>query len=202
MKKVYNFDEYIDVSKELNSGKIIAFPTDTVFGLGCSYDDIACLKRIKEIKKRDKNKSLPIMCSNLKMVKKVAIVDEKISKLINSLGPGPITYILKRNPDLDPEINDYKETVAIRIPKHDFILKLIDSLGKPMLVTSCNLSNEKEILKAEDAFCLFGEKVDIFVMEDALGTCASTIYDAINDKIIRQGEIDIETIREVIENDG
>lgn len=200
MKNIYNFEEYVEIAKELKDGKIIAFPTDTVFGLGCIYDNIEGLKRIKEIKKRDQGKSLPIMCSNLEMIKNVGLVDEKLIRLVDGLGNGAITYILPKHPDLDPRINDYKQTVAIRIPDHDFVLNLIDALGKPMLVTSCNLSNEKEILKAKDALELFKDKVDIFVMEDAMGTFASTIYDVANDKILRQGEIKMETIKEVLKN--
>ncbi len=86
-----------NIVNELKDGAVIAFPTDTVFGLGCVYDNLDSIQKIKDIKHRDANKPLPMMCSSIEMVKEICVVDEDDIRLMNNIGKGAITYIFKLN---------------------------------------------------------------------------------------------------------
>lgn len=186
------------VVETLRNNGVIAFPTDTVFGLACLLNDFSSIERIKQIKHRDAKKALPIMCHSTKQVQEICLVPEKIKRLMNTIGKGAITYILQRKETLDPRnTNDY-DTVAIRIPDDSFILDLITELQTPLLVTSCNVSNEPSLRYHRDVIKQFDDLVDLIVMEDAKSDVSSTIYDTINDRIIREGNISLERIKEIL----
>lgn len=195
MSKLVDIKALDEIVEALKKGSVIAFPTDTVFGLGCSIDHIESIIRIKKIKERDPNKALPIMVSSVDMIKDVALLDAKNQALIENLGPGAITYILPKQPKLDQNINNGLATVAIRIPDNQFILQMIKQLNRPMAVTSCNISNQPSLFKVEDVFKQFDDKVDLIVNQDAQSALASTIYDCVNDQILRQGVVSLEKIR-------
>jgi L-threonylcarbamoyladenylate synthase len=184
----------IDLMK--NDKKVIAMPTDTVFGIGCVYDDLLSLERIKQIKHRDPRKALPMMCSNLEMIERIAILNDDDRRLVKAMGKGAITYIFRLREEIDRTITNGLDTIAIRIPDDDFIIGLIEGINKPLLVTSMNISNEPSIRYASEVIAKFSDQVDIIINEDALSTMSSTIYDTINHRILRQGAIDLKTIEE------
>lgn len=190
-----DIDQVVEILKK---NKIIAFPTDTVFGLACVFDDFDSIEKIKQIKKRDANKPLPVMCNNLKMVQTICNLKQEDIKLINYFKKGAITYILPKQKDVDLRNSNGFNTLAIRIPDDDFILSLIDKLNKPLLVTSCNISNEPSIKDSLSIKEKFIGLVDIIIDEDAKSEVASTIYDTINDKIIREGIITYQKIKEIL----
>ena len=178
------------------SGGILAFPTDTVFGLGCIIDKKAIAK-IYKAKGRDFNKALPMMASGLEMIKRYAYIDYKAEKLIKHFMPGAITIVFKKR----EEVNLYndKDTIAIRVPDDEWILSLIDELDMPLLVTSANISGEGSLLKWEDVYESMKNKIDGIILEDAKGSISSTIVDISNNKIeiLREGPISYKEIEEV-----
>lgn len=200
MALIYRKNDVEQIVSKLKSGQVIAFPTDTVFGLGCMTGNLAAHNRIKEIKNREAHKPLPIMCSNIKMVKEIAEVNADDEHLIKTVGPGAITYILKKKPSLEAVFTNNQDTVAIRIPDDDFILTMINQLGCPMFVTSCNYSNTPSLKYFKDVKAQFEDLVDMIVEDDALSEISSTIYDCINHKILRSGVISIEKINKIIKN--
>ena len=187
------------IVKAFKEGLIVAMPTDTVFGLACIYHDLAAKERIKEIKGREKVKSLPMMVNGLMMAKEYCVIDDRCAKLMSAFSPGAITYILKRKHDLDPRITDGKDTVALRIPADDLILDVITKLDCPILMTSANLSHHDNLSEYRDVYALFKDKVDVLVMENAKSLVASTIVDVSEGdlKIIRNGMISEKELRDV-----
>ena len=182
----------------LISGGILAFPTDTVFGLGSLMNKKA-VDAIYKAKERDFNKSLPMMCNNLEMIEDYAYVDENARKIINKFTPGPLTIVLNKKDSIDDIYTQGKKTIAIRIPDDNWILELISELNKPLLVTSANVSGQGSLLKWEDVYKCMNNKIDAIVCEDAKGAIASTIIDLTDDlKILREGPIKIEELMEVI----
>ncbi len=187
------------IVEEIKKGKkILAFPTDTVFGLGCLFNDFDSLNRIKELKNRDKHKPIPVMCSDVSMIEKICDLNNDDYKLLNKFKKGPLTYIFKKKNEIDYTISNGFDTLAIRIPDDDFILNLLNKLKQPLLVTSCNISNEPSIMKFSEIIEKFNGKIDLIVAEDAKSEVSSTIYDTINKKIIREGIITKEMIEEVL----
>lgn len=192
----------MDVDKIINGllkGQIIAFPTDTVFGLACIINKEA-INRIYQVKGRDFNKPLPMMCSSLDMISKVAYIDNKSQKLINKFMPGAITIIFKKKDVLKDYVTMGKDTIAIRIPDDKWIVDLIDKLNEPLMVTSANISNMGSLCKWEEVYESLKDKIDGIVCEDCKEvSIASTIVDVSAEiKILRSGPISQEDIMEAI----
>ncbi len=206
MKYNYHMDTIclnsFDISKMvevLMSGGVIAFPTDTVFGLACLFDDKEAIERVKKIKGRDEKKPLPMMCDGLSMIKKVAYTDERSERLVDKFCPGALTIIFKKRSLIADYVTNGFKTIGIRVPKNDDILKLIETLKKPILVTSCNLSGEPSIKEYQKIIAEFFGKVDLIVCKDAESSLASTIVDVSGEEllILREGIISKEELKEV-----
>ena len=191
----------MDKDKIINTliqGGILAFPTDTVFGLGCIMDEKA-IKKIYKAKKRDLNKPLPMMCSGLRMINKVAYVNDKEKKLIKKFTPGPITIIFDKKENDDDYISQGLDTIGIRVPDDNFILDIIKGINAPLMVTSANISDSGSLLKWQDVYKQLNGKIDGIVCEDAKGEKASVIVDARKKiKILREGPISLKMIKEAL----
>lgn len=198
--KLYKEEDIKEIKEDLLKGKIIAFGTDTVFGLACIYDNPKAIKKIFNAKKRDTKKSLPMMCSNFRMLNKVAYTNKDIKKIMKAYMPGPLTIIFKKKDVIDDYVTSGKETIGIRIPNDKWILKLIKEVDKPLLVTSANLSNEEPLFKWQDVKTKLGKNIDGLVCKDARGDKASTIIDCSNEKIklLRKGPISFKDILKVV----
>lgn len=182
----------------LMRGEILAFPTDTVFGLACIMDRKAIAK-VYKAKDRDQNKPLPMMCDSLKMIRRVAHVSRKASKVIEAFIPGPLTVILKKKENVDGYITQGLDTIGIRVPDDPFILDLIRTMDQPLMVTSANISGNGSLLKWEDVLECMDGKIGGIVCEDARGDRASTIVDLTDEiRILREGPVSLPDIMEVI----
>lgn len=186
------------IAERLSKGDIIAFPTDTVFGLACVMDKDA-IRKVYEAKGRDFNKPLPVMCNGLKMIEKIAYVDDRSLKIINIFMPGAITIVFKKKEDVDSYITQGLDTIGIRVPDDEWILSLIENIGKPIMVTSANISNSGSLLSYQDVYDSMKNRIDGIVCEDARGECPSTIVDVTGKlQILRQGPITLTDIEEVL----
>ncbi|KAF3427451.1 hypothetical protein E2986_02271 [Frieseomelitta varia] len=132
-------------SKLLLENKVVALPTDTIYGLACVVSNADAIEKLYEIKKRDANKPLSICVSNVKNIEKWGVVDHVPYDLLTLLLPGPYTIILKRTPALNPALNPDHDTVGIRIPDYEFINNVTAVTG-PLALTSANLSNQSSCL--------------------------------------------------------
>lgn len=182
----------------LLQGGILAFPTDTVFGLACIMDKDA-ISKVYEAKGRSFDKPLPMMCNGKDMIDKVAIINSDAEKLIDKFMPGAITIIFNKKDNVEDYVTNGRNTIGIRVPNDEWILNLISEIGMPILVTSANISGDGSLLKWEDVYSCMNGKIDGIVCEDARGDLASTIVDCSNEaKIIRQGPISNEDIMEAL----
>lgn len=169
------------------SNKVIVFPTDTVYGLGCLYQDKESISRIYDIKGRDYSKPMVILCADLSQVYSLIRKGQEIPKRIMKHWPGKLTIIFFKNENIYDIITSGKETVGIRIPGNKISLELLRKYG-PMVVTSLNYSNQPAITKFEDVL-KFESEVDYIVEGGDLDSFPSTVYDLINNKVLRQGEV-------------
>lgn len=141
--------------KLLKIGKVIICPTDTVYGLVASATNKKAVKRVFEIKKREKGKPIPIFVKNIKMAKKLALVEKEQEKFLKKVWPGKVTVVLKRkkNCGLPAILFGGKKTIGLRIPNYRLINGLLKKLNKPLTGTSANISGKsastkiKEVLK-------------------------------------------------------
>lgn len=193
--RTYSKEEINAVANALQNHKIIALPTDTVYGVGVMYGDLKDLQRLKNAKHRPETKPIPMMVSSIEHMELVAVVDERVKKIAEQFLPGALTLVLKVKDNVPKEYTNGLDTIAIRIPDEPFILRVIDELNTPLLVTSANQSGAKTALTSDDVFEQLPD-IDGIV----LGTCralqASTIVDCTQEKlkILRPGPITLEQL--------
>lgn len=190
-----NINEVIDL---LNHDEVVAFPTETVFGLGVKFSHLEALEKIYEIKHRSHSKAISLMIYDPKDIEKYAYVNKNAQKLIDHFMPGMITLVLKKKSILSDDFTAGYDTIGIRIPDDPFVLKLLKEVG-PMLVTSANISGQETLLKDQEVYKQFKGKIKMIVKGKCKNTLASTVIKVDEDvTILRQGCIQEEEIREVL----
>lgn len=190
-----NINEVIDL---LNHDEVVAFPTETVFGLGVKFSHLEALEKIYEIKHRSHSKAISLMIYDPKDIEKYAYVNENAQKLIDHFMPGMITLVLKKKSVLSDDFTAGYDTIGIRIPDDPFVLKLLKEVG-PMLVTSANISGQETLLNDQEVYKQFKGKIKMIVKGKCKNTLASTVIKVDEDvTILRQGCIQEEEIREVL----
>lgn len=178
-------------------GKLIIFPTDTVYGIGCEIFDKKNIERIYEIKKRPLDKPLACLCANIEQIKEIALVDEKISLLIKTFLPGPLTLILKSKEHVKSKIG--YETIGVRIPNCPTALKLLEEKGA-MLTTSVNDSGDDPMNEYEDILVKYKNLVDeIYPPYKDSSNLSSTVVWCVDEiKVLREGAILLSQINEIL----
>jgi tRNA threonylcarbamoyl adenosine modification protein (Sua5/YciO/YrdC/YwlC family) len=131
-------------------GKVIALPTDTVYGLAAAAQDTQAIKQLYQIKGRDQNKPVAICVNNVKSLSSWGNVDSLPPGLLDTLLPGPVTVVLERTSNLNSALNPGISKIGIRIPDSEFVLDLCKRLGTPLALTSANASNERSSLAPEE----------------------------------------------------
>lgn len=186
----YHKEDIQAVVKQLKQKKVIAFPTDTVYGLGVIYDEEA-LAALKYSKGRPENKPIPTMVGSLAQMEEIAVLNEEAKKLAAAFMPGAFTMILKKKDSVADFVTNGMETIGIRMPQDDFVLELLRQVGSPMLVTSANLSGEATGLVDVQVLSQLDGRIDGIVLGKAGGKVASTIVDMTSGKlkILREGPI-------------
>ena len=169
--------------------EVIVFETDTVYGIGCLIGSEIGIKRIYEIKNREDKKPLPVLCANFEQVEKLVKDFDKYRFLAEKYWPGALTLIFDKTNVVNDSITSGYSTVGVRIPNDFIALEILKKYG-PMAVTSLNISSEPSILKFEETF-KFENVVDFIVKGKDLSSNSSTVYDCVNKRILRQGEIKI-----------
>lgn len=177
---------------------MVAFPTDTVYGLACIYENENALQALKKSKVRPETKPIPTMVSSIRQMEEIAVVNQDVKKLVDEFMPGPLTLILKKRKHLPDYVTNGLDTIGIRMPDDDFILHLIDLVEKPLLVTSANISGEEPGETGEEVLEQLNGRIDAIVMGKAKGTTSSTIVDMTSDtyNILREGPITEKMIKE------
>lgn len=180
--------------------KVIIFPTDTVYGIGTPIFDLEGIEKIYQIKNRTKDKPLACLCSSLKQVESISIVDDNAKKLINKFLPGGLTVILKAKDEVFDKIG--YQTIGIRIPNHNLALEILDDNG-PMLTTSVNDSGYTPINEYDEIVTKYSHLVDnIYKSDLPTYNQSSTVVKVVDGKvsILREGLISKEEIEKEINN--
>ncbi len=135
------------IAQVLKQGKIIAYPTDTVYGLGCQATNEEAISRLYKIKKRALSKPAIILVNGLAMAKKFAHINQEQEKFLSSIWPGPVTVILKSRRRLPLALQSNDGGIALRLPKSLFIVKVITEINCPLVSTSLNVSGRKVFVR-------------------------------------------------------
>ena len=188
--------------KIIDNNNVIGLPTETVYGLAGNAYSNSAIKKIFKLKKRPPINPLIIHYKNLEDIKNDAIYNSNLVKLYKAFCPGPITFILRKNPKsrLSKIATARKKTVAIRFPKHRIAQNILKIINKPLAAPSANISTKLSSTCAKDVFDEFGKKIKI-ILEG--GKCKigleSTIIDLTGKpSILRPGKITKEKIEKIL----
>ncbi len=175
----------------LLGGGLVAFPTDTVYGLGARVHDAKAIKRIFRVKSREETRAIPILLASADEISKVALnMPTNAAQLAARFWPGPLTIIVWRRPVLPEELGGEK-TVGIRVPDHRLALELLTVAG-PLAVTSANRSGEPSLCTADDVFTALKGRIELILDGGKTrGGEPSTVVDCTRavPKILRSGPI-------------
>jgi L-threonylcarbamoyladenylate synthase len=163
----------------LRKGEVVAFPTDTVYGIGAHGFMAPAIEKLYEIKGRDREKAIALLLARVEDVTTIAVdVPEIAWRLAERFWPGQVTLVLPKADTVLDVLAGGGESVAVRIPAHDVALQLISELGAPLAATSANLSGEVEALTAEEVISALGERVK-YVLDGGRcpGGVPSTVVD-------------------------
>ncbi len=184
----------------LQNGMVVAFPTDTVYGLGALAFDTQAIESIYAIKDRPAEKAIPILIGDLHDLNKVAIsLPPMAAKLAARFWPGPLTLVVPKNPAL-PEIVSTAPTVGVRIPDHPIARALLKAAG-PMAVTSANRSGQPSPTTAEEVMQQLNGRIPLVLDGgETPGGLSSTVVDCLGPEpvILRAGPIFWEEIAFVL----
>ena len=180
-----------DAVEILDNDGVIVVPTDTVYGLAVKSDSEIAIEKIYSVKKRSRDKKLPIVVDTYDRLLSICDVDLELIKRLYPYYPGKVTVVLK--------MRNSEETVAVRMINNEVINKIIKKLDSPLMLTSANISGEKCSSDIIDIIDNFDSKVDMIIMGNKINDVSSTIIQLLDNKLVlvREGAVPFEDIEKI-----
>ena len=179
------------VCETLENGGLIAYPTDTFYGMGCDLYNKKGVQRIHQLKNRPLKEPFSIICDSLKGISQYAKVSDYAYKTMRRLLPGPYTFVLEGTKLVPKIMLTKRKTVGIRVPDNNICLAIVNTLGRPIITTSAIHEDPYSI---QDAY---SSSLDIIIDGGVLYPEPSSVISLINDfpEVIREGKGDISSFR-------
>lgn len=200
--RVVELGKIKSIAQFLKKPGVIAFPTDTFYGLGTDCFSPEEIRRIYQIKKRKLKKPIPLMIAEVEEAKRIAAeIPPLFLSLAEEFWPGPLTLVLKASPALPPELLGHSQAIGVRLPAVPWLRELVRQAGFPLTATSANISGKKEINSPEKIKDIFWGKVDLIVDGGKTpGTQPSTVLDmtSARPRILREGMIPVTKLRKYL----
>lgn len=182
----------------LRRGGLVAYPTETFYGLGALAGDPAALQRLARAKLRPEGKPLPLLAADVAQVREVARLDGLAARLAARFWPGPLTLVLPALPGLDAAITEGSRTVAVRVPGSELARALARQAGGAIVSTSANLSGEPAPSSAAELSPSLVARIDhVLDGGSTPGGRPSTIVEVVGERIrlVRDGAIPFEEVQ-------
>jgi len=175
------------VSQVLAQGGLIAYPTDTFYGIGCDLFNKRGIQLIYRLKKRPLSKPFSFVCDSLKEISRYALVSNYAYKTMKRLLPGPYTFVLEGTKLVPRIMLTRRKTVGIRVPDNKITLGIVRTFGRPIISTSAGYDDPLTIKEA------YGSYLDIVIDGGVFDQSPSSVVSLINDtpEIIREGKGDV-----------
>ena len=175
------------VSQVLAQGGLIAYPTDTFYGIGCDLFNKRGIQLIYRLKKRPLSKPFSFVCDSLKEISRYALVSSYAYKTMKRLLPGPYTFILEGTKLVPRIMLTRRKTVGIRVPDNKITLGIVRTFGRPIISTSAGYDDPLTIKE------VYGSYLDIVIDGGVFDQSPSSVVSLINDtpEIIREGKGDV-----------
>jgi tRNA threonylcarbamoyl adenosine modification protein (Sua5/YciO/YrdC/YwlC family) len=176
----------------VHGGGIAAYPTDSVYALGCALEARDAIERIYRMKKMAKNQRLALICPDLSTASRYAMLSQTAFRLAQRIFPGPYTLVVPATREVPRTLTDAKRrTVGIRITSHPIAQALAVALGRPLLTTSAISPETGEPCRdADEVLEAFGANLDLVIDSETTNSEPSTVIEVDGDQItvLRQGQ--------------
>ena len=175
------------VCEVLEEGGLIAYPTDTFYGIGCDLDNKKGIQLIYRLKSRPLSKPFSFICDSLKEISRYAQVSNYAYKTMKRLLPGPYTFVLEGTKLVPKIMLTKRKTVGIRVPDNQVCLAIVSTLGRPIISTSAGYDDPHSIEEA------YGSYLDVIIDGGVLSLSPSSVISLIGDvpEVLREGKGDI-----------
>jgi tRNA threonylcarbamoyl adenosine modification protein (Sua5/YciO/YrdC/YwlC family) len=172
----------------LAAGEVIAYPTDTVYGLGCDLFNKKAVDRLYQIKRMDRSHNLAFICPDLSEIARYAIVENQVYRVLRRFLPGPYCFILEATREVPKIVHMKRKTVGIRVPDHPVILDVVRELGRPIISTTAQLPGEDPFVDPKEIDMAF-KGLAMVLDAGAGGMVPTTVIDLtqIPPVIVREG---------------
>lgn len=182
----------------IRNGGIIAYPTDTHYGIGCDLFNIRAIRKLYAMKRLESKKALSIICRDLKDVSTYAVMSNSSFKILKRLLPGPYTFVLLAKKIIPKLLMTERKEVGIRIPAHQVPTAIVDLIGRPIINTSARVSGEAILTDPEHIKKQFGTAINIIVNGGIIVSEPSTIVRLAGEEVevLREGKGKIEASRD------
>jgi tRNA threonylcarbamoyl adenosine modification protein (Sua5/YciO/YrdC/YwlC family) len=176
----------------LDRGGVVAYPTDTSYGIGCSIFEKRAIDRITRLKGLSDDHLFSFVCPDLSDIARYAQVENEAYRIMKRLLPGPYTFILRATPLVPRMLQSKRKTVGIRVPDHPVTLALARAFAKPILSTSASFQG-KTLIDATEINLALGHGLDCILDADVIDTPASSVVDLTGPYpvIVREGAGDL-----------
>ena len=177
----------------LKNGGVVAYPTDTYYGIGCDIMNKKAIEKIYQIKQRSRSKPFSFICSDLKNISLYAKVSNYAYKTMKRLLPGPYTFILEGSKLVPKIMLTKRKTAGIRVPDNQICLNLVKELGNPVINTSATRPDGTIFHDASLIHDYFGNRIDVVIDGSIVPGQPSSVILLINDipEVLRQGLGDV-----------
>jgi L-threonylcarbamoyladenylate synthase len=184
----------------LQSGELVGYPTDTVYGLGAAVSNEEAVRRLFSVKGRQPSKGVPLLVADSLMAEWVGEMTPLAEKLAQRFWPGALTIVVPKKSGFFSLALGGQQTVALRVPGHDFPRDMSSVLGEPITGTSANRSGARAPTSAPEVAFQMGDLVPLVIDGGRSPGTESTIIDATGDtaKVLRQGAIGREELAAVL----
>ena len=195
MEKLFN-----KALEALNNHQVIAFPTETVFGLGVFYDDEKAYNLLNQVKNRREDKPYTMMLSDVKEISNYAFIKDKYLPIVNKYMPGSLTILVNAKSCVPAYVTHNTGVIGIRIPSNKEALDLLKFVKKPLLVPSANKADQKPALSSDEVRAIFKDEIAVIIPGEISSGEPSTIIDITGDeiKLIRKGPIPLEELNRLL----
>jgi L-threonylcarbamoyladenylate synthase len=179
----------------IQKGGVVAFPTDTVYGIGCDPRNQDAVNKVYTIKGRERTKNLPVLAYSKKDIEDIAFFDKISEKIANKFWPGPVTLILRVRDEKIEKTLDLKGKIAVRVPNHPCILGLLEK-SRILVGTSANFSGQPSFSNSSELAEKFSGYDLLLDGGQIANSCESTIVEVVGNelKIVREGKIKSELL--------
>jgi tRNA threonylcarbamoyl adenosine modification protein (Sua5/YciO/YrdC/YwlC family) len=186
------------VVEVLANGGVIAYPTDTYYGIGCDLLNKAAIEKIYQLKRRSPHQPFSFICNDLKNISEYAQVTNYAYKTMKRLLPGPYTFVLEGSRLVPKIMLTKRQTVGIRVPDHQICLAMVEEFGHPIISTSATDAETNTILTTpREIQDKLGHALDLIVDGGIVPGVASSVISLIDDtpEILREGAGDLSPFR-------